>query len=81
MIRTGEKTKEYRDKKNYWRKRLFVKKKSKKFDFIIFRNGYSKNAPEMKIVCKKVYETKKSFVIDLGKIIYVKNLKNQFNKK
>lgn len=68
-------------KKIIGEKDFLLKKKSKKFDFIIFRNGYSKNAPEMKIVCKKVYETKKSFVIDLGKIIYVKNLKNQFNKK
>lgn len=74
-IISGEKTKEYRDKTEYWKKRLTLDNSFKKFDYIIFRNGYSKNAPEIKIVCKKIYQNKNNFVFDLGKIIYVKNIK------
>ena len=39
-IKNGEKTIEYREAKEYWHKRL-----NKKFDKIIFKNGYQKNAP------------------------------------
>jgi ASC-1-like (ASCH) protein len=34
---------EYRERSAYWRKRL----EGKKYDAILFRNGYSRNAPEM----------------------------------
>lgn len=80
-IISGKKTKEYRDKTDYWKKRLLFEDSFRKFDYIIFRNGYSKSALEIKIVCKKIYQNQNEFVIVLGKIIYVKNLTNQFNKK
>ena len=39
-IKSGEKTTEYREAKDYWNKRL-----NKEIDTIIFKNGYQKNAP------------------------------------
>lgn len=39
-IKNGEKTIEYRELNKYWCKRL-----QKKYDKIIFKNGYNKNAP------------------------------------
>lgn len=50
MIASGEKKEEYRDIKDYWRKRLF----DKKYDAISFRNGYSKNAPKMLVEYKEL---------------------------
>lgn len=50
QILRGEKKEEYRDKTPYWKKRLFDEKGNvKKYDFIIFRNGYRKDASEMKV--------------------------------
>lgn len=57
---------------------------SVEFDVIIFKNGYSKNAPEMEIECKGIEMgltkshwcddgEKKVFVIMLGKILFHKN--------
>ena len=74
-ILSGGKTEEYRDKTEYWRKRLFEGKEPKKFDFIVFRNGYSKNAPEMKVEWKGLREDKERFAILLGEIVEKKNLK------
>lgn len=51
QIKAGTKTEEYREYKKYWQKRLF----DKEFDYIIFKNGYQKNAPVIK---KKYLETK-----------------------
>jgi hypothetical protein len=58
-------------------------------DFIIFRNGYSKNSPEIKIECKGVVvdmgkkhlgaPNYKCFVLKLGKIIETKNIRS-FNE-
>lgn len=56
MIASGEKKEEYREDKLYWKKR-FVKEgywhsqTCKEFDYIVFRNGYSINAPVMTIEC------------------------------
>jgi hypothetical protein len=47
MIKSGIKREEYREMKPYWHKRLLNKKK--KYDAILFRNGYSKDAPQMLI--------------------------------
>ena len=54
MILSGEKTEEYREIKKYWTVRLkdFLVKKS--FDYIIFKNGYAKNAPTMKVELIKI---------------------------
>lgn len=43
MIASGEKKEEYREVKPYWITRL-----SKKYDNVIFKNGYSKDAPQMR---------------------------------
>jgi len=85
-ISSGKKKKEYRDFKEYWIKRLMIPKvnrpihlsdfRIKDFDYVIFRNGYGKNVPEMKIECLGIsvlYDAK--FVIHLGGIIYIKNNK------
>ena len=42
-IAAGTKRTEYRDAKPYWQKRL----EGRTYDAILFRNGYSKAAPEM----------------------------------
>ena len=44
MIASGVKKEEYREMKPYWHKRLMGKKK---YDRILFRNGYSKTAPKL----------------------------------
>jgi len=69
-IMNGKKKEEYRDKTPYWKKRLFDDKgKTKKYDFIIFRNGYKKDAPEMKVEFLGVKNKGKNYAILLGKIL------------
>lgn len=48
MVSSGEKKEEYREMKPYWHMRLL----NKDFDAVRFRNGYSKNAPEVLIEFK-----------------------------
>ena len=50
LIASGKKTIEYRGYKPYWERRLL----KKKFDEVHFRNGYSKNSPFMRVVCKGI---------------------------
>ena len=45
MIASGEKKIEYRETKRYWDKRLL----GREYDEVYFRNGYSKNAPFMRV--------------------------------
>jgi hypothetical protein len=73
-ILVGEKVEEYRDKKEYWKKRLFNENNPIKYNFVVFKNGYSKNAPEMKIEYKGLREDKDKYVILLGKVIETKNI-------
>jgi len=47
MIASGVKREEYREMKPYWNKRLMCNKKQ--YDKILFRNGYSRNAPRLLI--------------------------------
>ena len=54
MIASGVKKEEYREIKPYWNKRL-----DKEFEFVQFRNGYSKDAPTIKLRCRGIK-------IDLG---------------
>jgi len=61
MILSGEKKEEYREIKKYWNKRFLDNYNSigheefepehTKYDTIVFRNGYAKNAPTIKIEC------------------------------
>jgi hypothetical protein len=68
-ILEGKKTKENREIKPYWIKRL----QGKYYDEVWFKNGYAKNAPFMRVECLKITKEEK-FVIHLGKILQVKNV-------
>jgi len=80
MIAKGIKTEEYRDIKPYWAKRLKDFLIKKPFDYIIFKNGYTKDCPEMKVellgiefgISKAEWSDmqEKCYVLKLGKIIY-----------
>ena len=49
MIASGEKKEEYREIKPYWNQRL-----NKKYDIVIFRNGYSKDSPQLMVELKEI---------------------------
>jgi len=68
-IASGIKTIEYRDITPYWTKRL----SNKNYDYIYFRNGYSKDAPMMLVEYKGVTITNQ-FEITLGEVLYVWNV-------
>ena len=59
-IANGTKTIEYRDKTDYWKKRI----ENKEYDVIKFRNGYAKNAPTM-LVEYKGYSVGKEYELKL----------------
>ncbi len=92
MIASGEKKEEYRELKDYWCKRfcnnswytyepeILVHAIDKFYDVVIFKNGYSKTAPTVKLECKGITVGKGNknwgaeysdmyFVIKLGNII------------
>lgn len=75
LIKSGEKTEEYREYKPYWIKRLVTEDGNFcRFDFIRFRNGYRKDSPFMDVVwkgCKIEYDLAEAerFVISLGPVI------------
>ncbi len=69
-IVSGKKTIEYRDKTPYWTTRL----SNKNYDYIYFRNGYSKDAPMMLVEYKGVDITDQ-FEITLGEVLYVWNVR------
>ena len=81
MIACGEKKEEYREIKPYWTTRL----KGKEFDTVYFKNGYSKNVPEMYVECKGIHiayigESKwgwseTCYVIELGAILEINGQK------
>lgn len=69
LIKAGEKKVEFREIKPYWTKRLFDENgEAIKYDFIIFRNGYSKDAPKMKVEFKGTRLGKEYYEIDLGRV-------------
>jgi hypothetical protein len=75
-ILRGTKKIEYREIKPYWTKRLSDKDgNSIKYNYIIFKNGYSKNAPEMKVEFLGL-KKKQEYEIILGKILDKKNVQN-----
>ena len=65
-IVNGTKTIEYRDKTDYWKKRI----EGREYDIIKFRNGYAKDAPTM-LVEYSGYDITDRYEIKLGKIIEV----------
>lgn len=64
-VLNGSKKIEYRERSDYWERRLT----SKKYTHIRFRNGYLKAAPEMIVELKKTVETKDCYELHLGKIV------------
>ena len=64
----GVKDEEYRDLKDYWKKRL----EGRKYDIVRFRNGYATNAPEMDVEFLGVDKRSDCYAIRLGKILSVK---------
>ena len=70
LKRLVEEAKEYRKIKPYWTKRLA----EKEFDEIYFKNGYSKNAPFIRVEWKGITKEKEEYVIILGKILETKNI-------
>jgi ASC-1-like (ASCH) protein len=75
LIKSGEKKEEYREIKQYFITRL----QGRTYDFIIFRNGYSKTSPKIKVkylgvqikmIINPMTEVYQSvFAIQLGKIL------------
>lgn len=63
---------EYRKQKAYWKKRLV----GRTYDAIKFRNGYSKNAPEMLVEFRGVRRDGKDYAIRLGRILKIKRWKH-----
>jgi hypothetical protein len=63
---------EYRENKPYWKSRL----EGKKYQKIHFRNGYSKNSPEMDVECRGIKLVGKGsaaeYQIRLGRISNLK---------
>ena len=65
-IVNGTKTIEYRDKTDYWKKRI----EGREYDIIKFRNGYAKDAPTM-LVEYLGYDITDRYEIKLGKVTEV----------
>ena len=70
-IADGTKTTEYRDKTDYWKKRI----EDREYDVIKFRNGYATDAPIM-LVEYKGYDITDRYELKLGKITEVNYGKN-----
>ena len=66
QISEGNKTIEYRDKTDYWKRRI----ENREYDVIKFRNGYAKDAPTM-LVEYKGYTIGKEYELRLGKVLEV----------
>ena len=79
QIKSGEKKAEYREYKPFWTKRLMNPDNTFKcYDFILFQNGYRKDAPQMLVEFKGIkiikertgwFRTDKYFEIELGQIV------------
>jgi hypothetical protein len=72
QIARGEKKKEFRQYEPYWKKRL----EGRKYDAILFRNGYASNAPEMLVeylgLGRDGLGRNADYVIRLGRVIKTK---------
>jgi len=85
MIASGEKKEEYREVTDYWHSRLADGMDFLLFDRVRFVNGYGRNRPTIEAECVFVSQGegkpewgaepgKDYFVIELGKILEVKNV-------
>jgi hypothetical protein len=87
MILSGKKKEEYRECKPYWFNRLRGRyaNEFKKFDFVLFRNGYNQASPVIVVefleivtgIGKSEWGAPKEdvIIIKLGKIIKTENVK------
>lgn len=94
LIASGEKKEEYRELKQYWIERLYDVVElndqrtpivPKQFDVVIFKNGYSKDAPTLIVEWKGTdfrpdytspLGTMDTIVVMLGEVIERKNIKD-----
>lgn len=93
MIASDEKKEEYRELKPYWWNRLIERYDpidgeliTRRYDIVRFKNGYSKNCPEMDVefIETRIAKTGvkewgypgKCLGIKLGKILSIKNYTN-----
>jgi ASC-1-like (ASCH) protein len=71
-IVVGQKRIEYRQRSAYWQRRL----ENRKYDAIVFRNGCSKNAPEMLVEFRGLRRYGKGrsayYAILLGRVLRIK---------
>ena len=81
QIAEGTKTLEYRDRTDYWKKRI----ENREYDIIKFRNGYAKDAPTMLVEYKgwikattaekidvcPYYTENQVYALKLGKVLEV----------
>jgi hypothetical protein len=77
LVLEGKKKEEYRDKTEYWKRRLFIDGKVREYDFVVFKNGYARDAPKMKVGWIGLREDKERFAILLGRVVETKNLKKK----
>jgi len=63
----GIKNEEYRELKDYWKKRL----EGRTYDIVRFRNGYAADAPVMDVEFLGVDKRQDCYAIRLGKILRV----------
>lgn len=87
LIASGEKKEEYREIKPYWISRFQawgnVFDECRDFNTVEFRNGYSKDAPTMRLECEGISTgrgktewgapSQEVYIIKLGKILSIKN--------
>ena len=64
-IVAGTKTREYRDRSDYWKTRL----EGRSYDIVRFRNGYGAKVPEMDVEFLGVEKRRDYYAIRLGKIL------------
>jgi hypothetical protein len=85
MIKSGDKTEEYREIKPYWTKRLTDKEGwFKHFDIVRFKNGYAKDSPVIDVEFNGTrvgcgyppwgfeyngLDTKEVYIIHLGEVL------------
>lgn len=82
LIKSGIKTEEYREIKQYWQTRLqtngYHRFEFKKFNRVQFTNGYNKNSPQITVECLNILigkglpewgavEGQEYFIIKLGR--------------
>lgn len=85
MILSGKKKEEYRERKEYWIKRILAKHAKTPFTHVEFTNGYGKHRPKVLVeldgVCEGkgrsewgAYPGESYIILKLGRIITAKEL-------